>query len=429
MQLDQKRKPRTSQRTAQLESKDVLLEPGKTVERGSGYEHVKLESFGLFESRASVRNIRGDAVSEGPILPSEYCQQRLDALYERVSACREEFIGYPLNLDFDYSEVLAPFLRFSLNNVGDPYQRVPTNLSALQTHDFEREVLEIFCGLTGGSPADVSGYVTNGGTEGNMYGLYLAREVLPRGIVYFSDACHYSVFKILRVLQMRSVRIRTDGRGEMDYNHLRETLQANRDLPAIVFANIGSTMTGAIDSLPRIKAAVSEAATCRSYIHCDAALSGFVLPFAPNPQPFGFSDGADSISVSGHKLIGSPIPCGVVLARRCHVEGIGSNIEYVGALDTTLSGSRNGLTPLVLWYAFRSRGIRTVRDMVRRALDVAAYATEQLRAAGVDAWRHENSLIVVFPRPSECLVKRWHLAAQADIAHLVTMPHVSRNQG
>ncbi|GAQ87049.1 Pyridoxal phosphate-dependent decarboxylase [Klebsormidium nitens] len=182
---------------------------------------------------------------------------------------------------------------------------------------------------------------------------------------------------------------------------------ANRDSPAIVFSNIGSTMTGAIDSLPRIKAALSEAGIWRSYIHCDAALSGFVLPFAPNPQPFGFLDGTDSISVSGHKLIGLPMPCGMVLARRCHVEGIGSRVEYMGALDTTLSGSRNGLT---------------------QALGVAAYATEGLRAAGVDAWRDENSLIVVFPRRSEALMKRWHLAGQAKISHVITMPLVSRKK-
>ena len=32
-----------------------------------------------------------------------------------------------------------------------------------------------------------------------------------------------------------------------------------------------------------------------------------ILPFVDDPQPFGFDSGIDSIAISGHKLIGSPI--------------------------------------------------------------------------------------------------------------------------
>jgi len=39
-----------------------------------------------------------------------------------------------------------------------------------------------------------------------------------------------------------------------------------------------------------------------------------ILPFVPHPQPWDFRAGIDSISISGHKMIGAPLPCGVVLA-------------------------------------------------------------------------------------------------------------------
>ena len=55
--------------------------------------------------------------------------------------------------------------------------------------------------------------------------------------------------------------------------------------------------------------------------------------------------GRRSISISGHKLIGAPLPCGIVLTRRHLVETLGRAVELVGVNDTTLSGSRNGLTP------------------------------------------------------------------------------------
>ena len=42
-------------------------------------------------------------------------------------------------------------------------------------------------------PKETWGYCTNGGTEGNMYGLFLAREIYPKGIVYyFKDVKRYN---------------------------------------------------------------------------------------------------------------------------------------------------------------------------------------------------------------------------------------------
>ena len=45
------------------------------------------------------------------------------------------------------------------------------------------------------------------------------------------------------------------------------------------------------------------------------ALSGMILPFVEKLQPWT-SGGRRSLSISGHKMIGSPIPCGVTLARK-----------------------------------------------------------------------------------------------------------------
>ena len=42
----------------------------------------------------------------------------------------------------------------------------------------------------------------------DVYGLYLARELFPSGIVYFSQASHYSVSKNIHFLNMRDIMIR-----------------------------------------------------------------------------------------------------------------------------------------------------------------------------------------------------------------------------
>jgi histidine decarboxylase len=267
--------------------------------------------------------------------------------------------------------------------------------------------------------------MTSGGTEGNLYGLYLAREAFPDGIVYYSEHTHYSVAKLVRVLGVRNIMIRGLPNGEIDYEDLRATLELHRDVPPIILANIGTTMHGAIDDLIAIKRILKQLAISRSYIHCDAALSGMMLPWVDDPQPFGFDQGIDSVSVSGHKFIGSPMPCGIVLARQENVDRVARLIEYVGASDTTIAGSRNALTPIVIWMAIQRWGEQGFRDRMRYGQELADYAIASFKEIGVEAWRHKNSLTVVFPRPSSAIIERWQIAPSQEIAHIITLPHVS----
>lgn len=347
---------------------------------------------------------------------------RLDDLFDRLSRSRPRSIGYPCNQEFDYSDLFR-FLQFSINNVGDPFTGSNYRLN---THDFEREVVQEFARHTRAPDGEFWGYVTNGGTEGNMYGLYVARELFPQGMVYFSEDTHYSVAKILRLQHTRNIMIKSQPNGQLDYEDLHETLRIHRDVPPIIFANIGSTMKGSIDDLARIRAILDDLAISESYIHADAALSGMILPFVDEPPPWSFADGADSLSISGHKMLGCPLPCGVVLARRRNVDRIARNVEYVGALDTTISGSRNAMTPLMLWHRLRSLGDEGLRDLVRRSLDLARYAVDTLQAKTIDAWRHDkNSVTVVFPKPPESLMKKWIIAPRRKIGHIITLPHMS----
>ncbi len=348
--------------------------------------------------------------------------QRLDDLYERLRASSARNVGYPTNQAFDYSELFR-FLEFSINNVGDPFHS--TNYR-LNTMEFEREVLADFARFTKAPADEWWGYVTSGGTEGNMYGLYVARELYPDGICYFSEDTHYSVAKVLRLQHTRNIMIKSQPDGQMDYADLRETLRIHRDVPPIIFANIGTTMKGAVDDLAKIRAILEDLAIGSAYIHADAALSGMILPFVDAPQPWNFADGADSISISGHKMLGSPVPCGVVLARKANVDRIARSIEYIGALDTTIAGSRSAFSPLVLWYRLRSLGEEGLRCMVHQCLENAEYAVQRFLAQGIEAWRHPNSITVVFPKPPPSMMEKWTIAPRKNIGHLIVMQHVTR---
>lgn len=356
-----------------------------------------------------------------PPLPA-VAADRLARFQTELERQASTFVGYPCSQDFDYAEIL-PLLRYSLNNVGDPFGE---SIYRENTFAFEREVIAFFQKHLRAPAGETWGYTTAGGTEGNLYGLYLARELYPDGVVYYSEHTHYSAAKIVRVLGARSIMIRGGADGEIDYDDLRETLKIHRDVPPIILANIGTTMHGAIDDLGKIRALFKELAITRSYIHADAALSGMILPWVAEPQRFGFDAGVDSISVSGHKFIGSPMPCGVALARRCYVDRVARSVEYVGCMDTTIAGSRNALSPLILWSALQRRGEAGFRQRAADCFALADYAIGRFQTAGIHAWRHRNSITVVFPRPGAGVLARWQIAPSHDIAHIITLPHVTR---
>lgn len=351
---------------------------------------------------------------------------QLHALRERLDRDRRTNIGFPGAVDFDYTALL-PFFGYLLNNVGDPFTG---SAGHAHTMDLERDVVTAFADLLGAPPQDRWGYVTTGGTEGNLYGLYLARSLYGEGLVYYSEAAHYSIPKVLERLRMPAVAIRADTYGEIDYLDLRAELRNHRDRPAIIVATIGTTMTEAVDDVVRIRAILRDLAVHHSYVHSDAALAGVPLALLERTQRPGFdlADGADSVCVSGHKFIGSPFPCGLLLTRSSLRDRIGRPVDYIGSVDATAGGSRSGHAPLLLWYALRHHGLDGLRGRAERSRELAAYAVRRLTGIGVKAWRHPYAFTVVLPTPPPAVTDRWTLATEGERSHLICMPGITVEQ-
>ncbi|CAM1355229.1 histidine decarboxylase [Tenacibaculum halocynthiae] len=351
-------------------------------------------------------------------------QERLNQLLEKITKARDTFLGYPVSKDFDYSE-LYEFLKYPINNLGDPFE---DSTYKVQTHEIEREVVNFFAKLFRANPKDYWGYVTNGGSESNLYGLYIAREMYPKAMVYYSESTHYSVKKNIHLLNIPSIVIRSQENGEIDYNDLEETLKFNRHKPAIVLTTYGTTMKEAKDDVSKVKGILKKLAIQDHYIHCDGALAGSFGAFVEPKIPFDFIDGADSISISGHKFIGSPIPAGVIVTRRSLRDRVSKGISYIGSLDTTITGSRNGHSPLFLWYAINKLGIDGLKARYNHSLEVAKYCNQELLKIGVNAWRNPGAITVVLPKMSNTIKEKWQLATEDDITHIICMPNVTKDQ-
>ena len=377
--------------------------------------HVsKLSTSSSFLNKENANTVNPPSLSKSDL-------DTLDELYRQVSE-HAHGLGFPANQMFDYS-VLQRFATVPLNNCGDPWGDTHYGLNTFQ---FERQVIEQVAKLSGADIADTWGYVTNGGTEGNTCGVLIAREKYPNGIVYFSNHAHYSAAKIMRLLRCEYRLIDGNDDGTMNLDHFRATLSEHKHRPAIIFANVGTTMHQAVDDIPAIQDILVDVGVVDTYIHADAAFSGFILPFIDNPPPYNFSIGVDSISISGHKFIGAPIPCGVMLARKVDVGLISSEVEYVGGIDTTITGSRNGLSPLMFWVALRKYDTAFMCREVQECMEVADYAIERFKELGMHAWRHPYSITVVFPKPPDAVIDKWSIAPHGEIAHIIASRHITR---
>jgi glutamate/tyrosine decarboxylase-like PLP-dependent enzyme len=131
-----------------------------------------------------------------------------------------------------------------------------------------------------------------------------------------------------------------------------------------------------------------------------------------------------SISVSGHKFIGSPVTYGIVLTHQPYVKKIETSVEYIGSKDMTILGSRSGLAALFLWYAIQTRSQHFHKE-VANCLQNARYLRDRLLELDYHPLLNDFSTTVVFDKPAIELCRKWQLATQGNIAHIVVMQHIS----
>ncbi|KAI9072302.1 hypothetical protein K1719_041294 [Acacia pycnantha] len=343
---------------------------------------------------------------------------------DSISHIRDHFLGYPTNLDFNY-DALVQLLRFHLNNVGDPSMG---SSFSLNSNPFELCVLDWFAKLWHIEKNEYWGYVTSGGTEGNFHGILVGRELYPDGIIYTSRDSHYSVLKAARLLRVKCVVVGTLISGEIDYDELKKSLLANKDKPAIISLNIGTTVKGAIDDIDLVLQSLEDSGFTqdRFYIHCDAALFGMMVPFDVGAPDISFKKPIGSVTISGHKFLGCPMPCGILITRLKYIDFLSSEVEYIASNDTTITGSRGGHAPIFIWYALNKKGFNGLQEEVQECVKKAVYLRDCLKDHGIGAFLNKFSNIVVFERPQDDeFARKWSLSTKGNISHVVVMKHVS----
>ena len=324
-------------------------------------------------------------------------------------------IGYPCSLGRKFKKT-SQSIHINYNNAGDAFAEEGT--FDRHKHGDERKLITRVAKMWNVDIENCWGYTTGGGSEGNLQGLWMAREKYPNGVLYYSDQSHYSIKKMANILKLESVVIPSDETGSMDITELIKSVDNKR--PAIVLASVGSTFLGGIDNVEKISQSLSGNEV---YIHADAAFFGFVMPFLqPGYDSYKFMD---SISISSHKWPGVPFPGGVFISVKSHVSHVENFEEVISQRDVTISGSRNGHTALFLNEFFDTVDLK---EDVENSLEMTEYIYNRLLECAPDSnpWKNARSPIIVFNSPSKSIIKKWSLATVGSRSHVCVLNHITK---
>lgn len=274
------------------------------------------------------------------------------------------------------------------------------------------------------------GYITSGGTEGNVVAIWLARKLLKRKILIAPESAHYSVDKACDLQQIKLIRTKLDDEYRADVESIREKVDKKT---LVIVATAGTTALGLVDPIEGI-AEIAEDFGC--FLHVDASFGGFVLPFLENAPRWDFKvDQVSSITADPHKMGLVPIPAGSLLFReRSWLKALEIDVPYLSKTSSTLLGTRPGAPVAAIWAALNSLGYEGYRKIVKRCMVLTHRLANGIREIdGLDLVVEPQLNIVAFRSDTirahdiykALEARNWlvSLISHPESIRLVVMPH------
>jgi aromatic-L-amino-acid decarboxylase len=290
-----------------------------------------------------------------------------------------------------YPSAIADFIANAVNRY------VGVWIAAPGLAQLELNVVRWFCEIIG-YPAGSGGILTSGGSLANFTAVVTARrERLPDdfrgGTIYTSDQTHHSVRKaaVLAGFPEDNVReIPTNEHYQIRLDVLRQRIAEDREAgqrPFMLVTSGGTTNTGAVDDLA---GSADIAADEGLWLHVDAAYGGFFMLTERGRESMRGIERADSVALDPHKGLFLPYGNGSLLVRdpetlrRAHatfadyMPEMQQDTEFVDFCEISPELSRD-FRGLRAWLPIKLFGIEAFRTSLDEKLDLAQWATDQLR--------------------------------------------------
>lgn len=257
-------------------------------------------------------------------------------------------------------------------------------------------------------PADASGTLTSGGSEANLIGLTIARNVmagvdvraegvgtLPRPLRFYASdqmhGCHLKAVEALGLGRQALRLIPTTEDFRIDLAALRAAIAEDREAgqkPACIIGTAGTVNTGAIDDLVAL---ADLAAAERLWFHIDGCI-GALIAIAPENAPLVAGlERADSIAMDPHKWLHAPFEAGCALVRdaKAHRDSYAISAEYLQGTSRGLAAApwlcdlgpqtSRGFRALKIWMALKEHGAAKFGRLIDQNIAQARYLEDLIR--------------------------------------------------
>ena len=290
---------------------------------------------------------------------------------------------------------------------------------------------------------DASGHIVTGGTEANIMAMAVAKylflenhEGTPE--ILLPRTAHFSFKKIISMMSLKPVYVPLNDDFKMDVSKIEDLITENT---MAIVAIAGTTELGMVDDIEKI----SEIAYSKNiYLHIDAALGGFIIPFLNNDNKdklnFDFNcKGVSSITIDPHKMGLAPVPAGGILFRYSkYLEKLAVDTPYLTKnKQTTIVGTRTGAATAATWTLLNYYGKEGYTKIVSEAISLTRYTYNQLmKMENIQVTCEPELNIVSFKSDKlgvedlkqELLKKGWRVSISVypHTIRLVLMPHVKK---
>ncbi|KAG8168479.1 hypothetical protein KVR01_001228 [Diaporthe batatas] len=295
---------------------------------------------------------------------------------------------------------------------------------------------------------------TTGSSMGNQIGIHAALAYAPHNFIYCSASSHYSISKALRDSDILAGRwdtqfqgsggdgpaatprfgiIPVDASGRMVPAELVRQVAADRAACSArgrrygvtLVVNVGTTFFGGVDDIAALRRALrGELGQEVSYVHADGALD------------FGFGPGhAELVCLGppgGPSVRGDDVPVvqGITVSHhKAYGMMVSGEVVYYDPSHSALPDISPAVSPRSVFEAWLFRQMYSDNDMARLHRHCLANANalrSMLSAREIAVLPNQTSLVVVLERPAPWTLVDFHLRAEGEWVHYISMPHITR---
>ena len=238
------------------------------------------------------------------------------------------------------------------------------------------------------------GIAASGGTLSNLNALIAARHNAglgsdPNSVLLVSEDAHSSFIKCIRIMgldEKNLVMIKTDNKGCMDIQNLRNTLEKcsieNKKVFSIV-ATLGTTVRGAIDPIKDISEICKER---NIWLHIDGSIGGIYGITSIPIKVLNNINKANSITINPQKILGITKTSSLLLVSNMSTleKTFSTGLPYISSQENIINRGEIGIQGsrpaevIKLWLGLRFLGINGIEDILKSSINKKDYFIENI---------------------------------------------------